>query len=147
MDEPALRPLADWNQLLAIVAAHGTPRPLGEVAPHVPIGLRAIVMEAVDADPANRYATPAELAAALGGRTRPDRTWTPDHPCAGHAMCYTGTRAGASTFKLCAVPTGNRGRHVLESRRIPAGTRINPWPEVTTSQLVAKLSARIRNLG
>jgi len=143
---PALRVLTDWDQLLAAVAAHGTPTPLGDVAPHVPVGLRAIVMKAIDPDPANRYATPADLAAALGARTRPKRTWDRNIPCTGHTMCFTGTRAGASTFKLCAVPTGRRGRHVLESRRTPAGTRINPWPEVPAAQVTAKVRARIREL-
>jgi serine/threonine protein kinase len=143
---PALRLITDWNHLLAAVAAQGPPRPLGEVAPHVPIGLRAIVMKAINPNPGNRYATSEQLAAALGARARPDRTWTRDQPCVGHTTCFTGTRAGASTFKLCAVPTGSRGRHTLESRRIPAGTHINPWPQATAGELAAKLSARIRRL-
>jgi serine/threonine protein kinase len=105
---PALRPITDWDQLNAAVAAHGQPRPLGEVAPHVPVGLRAIVMKAIDPDPAKRYQTPDELAAALGARSRPTRTWTRDQPCAGHTTCFAGTKSGASTFKVCAVPTGRR---------------------------------------
>jgi serine/threonine-protein kinase len=143
---PALRPLTDWNQLNAAVAAHGAPRPLGEVAPHVPVGLGTIVMKAIDPDPSRRYATSDELAAALGARTRPARTWTRDQPCSGHTTCFTGIKAGASTFKVCAVPTGSRGRHIIESRRIPAGTRVNPWPEVTAGQLAAKLSGHLRQL-
>ena len=144
---PALRPLSDWNQLMAAVAAHGTPRPVGEVAPHVPVGLRAIVMKAIDPDPARRFATADELGAAVGARSRPTRTWTRDQPCAGHTTCFTGAKPGASTFKVCALPIGNRGRHVIESRRIPAGTRINPWPEATAAQLASKLSGHLRRLG
>lgn len=144
---PALRPISDWNQLVAAVAAQGTPRPLGEVAPHVPVGLRAIVMKAIDSDPAKRYSTSDELAAAIGARSQPIRTWTRNQPCNGHTTCFTGTKAGASTFKVCAVPAGNRGRHVIESRRVPAGTRVNPWPECTAAQLAPKLSGRLRQLG
>lgn len=51
---PALHAVTDWDQLLAAVAAHSNPRPLGEVAPHVPIGLRGIVMKAVHPNPADR---------------------------------------------------------------------------------------------
>jgi eukaryotic-like serine/threonine-protein kinase len=143
---PALNALTDWNQLLAAVDAHGAPRPLGEVAPHVPVGFRAIVMRALEPDPTIRYATAAELAAALGARTTPPRTWNRDAPCVGHTMCFTGTRPEHATFKVCAVPVGNRGSHVLQATRTPAGTRINPWPRVTPGQFVGKVRARLAAL-
>ncbi len=142
---PALHAITNPIQIYATVAGH-IPAPLGQVAPHVPVGLRAIVMRAIDPDPLARHESPAELAAAIGARTMPRRTWRRDLPCAGHTMCFTGHRDGASTFQLCAVPTGTRGRHRIESRRVPAGTRINPWPEVTPAQLVAKVRARLAEL-
>jgi hypothetical protein len=142
---PALKNLTGAGQIYNAVATH-VPQPLGEVAPHGPIGLRGIVMKAVSPNPADRYANAAELAAALGGRARVSRVWTRDTPCAGHTTCFTGSKPGASTFKVCAVPTGNRGRHIIESWRVPARTRVNPWPEVTRGQLMPKLGARLREL-
>ena len=53
---------------------------------------------------------------------RVTRHWTRDTPCPGHTTCFTGTKAGAVTVKVCAAPIGSKGRHAIESRRIPVGT-------------------------
>lgn len=145
--EPAEAAGATPQQIWAMVAAH-TPRPLGDVAPHVPQGLRQIVMRAVDPDPANRYAAPADLGAAIGSRTRLPRVWTRDSPCPGHTTCFTGIRPGAATFKVCAVPTGNGARQVVQAHRVPAGTRIKTpaWREVTPAKLSQELRARMNAL-
>jgi serine/threonine-protein kinase len=104
-------------------------------------------MKAVNPDPANRYANPNELAAALGRRPRVTRQWTRDTPCTGPTTCFTGTKAGAVTVKVCAVPTGPKGRHTIESRRMPAGNRTGlPWPEATPATLMRKLRSRFRDL-
>jgi len=135
------------SQIWALVAAH-TPTPLGDVAPHIPVGLRGTVMKAIARNPADRYATPADLSAAIGARARPPRTWTRDAPCSGHTSCFTGARPGAATFKVCAVPTGSRDRHIVQAHRVPAGTRINtpPWTEVTRGRLTQELRTRMRVL-
>ena len=144
--QAAINAGAPPSKVYDIVSSH-VPAPLGNVAPHVPLGLRQIVMKAISPEPAERYETPTELAAAIGARTRPRRTWRRDAPCTGHTTCFTGTRAGASTFKVCAVPSGVRDRHTVEARRLPAGTRINPpWPEVTRGKLVQELRTRMRDL-
>lgn len=143
---PALRTLTTWTDLKAAVSTHGTPTPIGDVAPHVPQGLRSIVMKAIDPIAANRYASASELATVLGGRTRPRRTWLRDHPCPGHTMCFTGSRAGNATIKVCAVPSGARGTHTIQSIRTPAGTRLNPWPTATKAQLATRLRARLAAL-
>lgn len=143
---PSLKNLTNWGALQAAVAAHPAARPIGDVAPHVPIGLRAITMKAVAHDPADRFANPTDFAAALGARTRPRRSWDRDVPCATHTACFTGKRTGASTYKLCAVPTGVRDRHVIEVRRIPQNTRVLPWPEVAGRQVMARARARIAEL-
>lgn len=142
---PAITHLTDPRQVFPIVAAH-TPAPIGDVAPHVPVGLRAIIMRAVDPNPANRYANPAEFAAAIGGRTKPRRTWVRTTPCAGHTMCFTGTRPGANTYQVCAVPTGVRDRHQVQSRHSASGQKINPWPDVTRAKLIGKLRSRLSAL-
>jgi hypothetical protein len=145
--EPAEAAGATPQQIWAMVATH-TPKPLGDVAPHVPQGLRQIVMRAVDPDPANRYAAPADLGAAIGSRTRLPRVWARDAPCPGHTTCFTGMRPGAATFKVCAVPTGNGARQMVQAHRVPAGTRINTpaWKEVTPAKLAQELRAHINAL-
>jgi len=128
------------------VAQH-TPRPIGDVAPHIPLPLRSIVTKAVDPDPAGRYANPSELAAALGRRPHVTRHWIRDTPCVGHSFCFTGTKPGAVAIKVCAVPTSPKGRHTIESRRIPAGARIGlPWPDATPTTLIGLLRSRLRHL-
>ena len=131
--------------IYSAVASH-KPTPIGDVAPHVPRGLRAIIMKAVDPDPRMRYSNPAELAAAIGGRARPRRTWVRTVPCAGHTMCFTGTRTGANTYQVCAVPTGTKDRHEVRAHHMPSGQRLNPWPIVTRRQLMGKLRSRIAAL-
>ena len=142
---PALTGLTDPKVVYPIVASH-VPTPIGNVAPHVPVGLRTIIMKAVDPDPANRYVTPAEFAAAIGGRTKQRRSWTRNTPCSGHTMCFTGTRPGANTYRVCAVPTGVGGRHQIQASHHPSGRRINPWSDVTKSQVIGKLRSRLAEL-
>jgi serine/threonine protein kinase len=124
------------------------PTAIGEVVPHVPVGLRQVIMKAVAPDPADRYRTPAEFAAAIGARTRLQRTWNRTQPCSGHTTCFLGVRPGASTFQVCAVPTGVRDKHEVQAHRVPAGTRINqpPWKTVTRAQLAKELRTRMRDL-
>lgn len=129
-------------QVFDIVKTH-TPTPIGDVAPHVSQGLRKIIMTAVEPDPAKRYPNPTAFAAALGGRTKPSRTWTRTAPCPGHTTCFIGTRSGANDYQLCAVPTGTRGRHELQSKHSTSGRKIKPWPVVTPGQLTASLRSRI----
>lgn len=130
------------GDIYAAVASH-TPTSIGDVAPHVTQGLRAVIMRAVAPDPADRYATPAALAAAIGGRTIPRRAWTRTAPCAGHVTCFIGIRAGFNDYQLCAVPTGTRGRLELQSRHVQSGRKIGPWPVVTPARLTATIRARI----
>lgn len=142
---PALRAQTDRGTARSMVASN-SPVPLGEVAPHVPAGLRNIVMKAISVNPSDRYNSAAELAAALGARRLPPRTWTRVSPCAGHTACFTGTKAGATSLKVCAVPSGAAGRHVIESRRDPSGVRVNPWREVARRQVPTALRSRIAAL-
>jgi serine/threonine-protein kinase len=142
---PAITPLTDPTVVFPIVAKH-IPVPIGNVAPHVPQGLRGIVMKAVDPSPARRYATPTELAAAIGGRTRPRRAWVRTPPCPGHTMCFTGTRPHAATYLVCAVPTGSRGRHEIQSSQVASGRRLLPWSEVAQAQVASRLRARMIEL-
>lgn len=142
---PAITNLTTPATVYPLVAAH-VPTPIGDVAPHVPLGLRSIIMKAVDPNPSARYADPSRLAAAIGGRTTPQRVWTRTAPCPGHTMCFLGTRSSARTIRLCAVPVGGRGRHQIQAQQVPSGRKINPWPEVSRGQVVARLRSRISDL-
>lgn len=124
------------------------PKAIGDVAPHLPVGLRQVVMKAVAPDPADRFRTPAEFGAAIGARVRLPRIWNRTQPCPGHTTCFIGVRPGAATFQVCAVPTGTRDRHEVQARRVPAGSRINqpPWKTVTRGQLATELRTRMRDL-
>lgn len=89
---------------------------LWEVAPHIPKGLRDIVNRAVARNVDDRYASPADLDAALGGRTLPPRVWTRVIPHSGHEQCFVGDKTGASQLQVCAMPTGKRTRMDIEVR-------------------------------
>jgi eukaryotic-like serine/threonine-protein kinase len=143
---PAITHLADPAVVYPMVVAH-TPVPIGNVAPHVPVGLRSIIMKAVDPNPAKRYADPGELGAAIGGRAKQRRTWVRTVPCPGHTMCFIGTRPGANDYQVCAVPINARGRHHIRSRHVHSGQKLSlPWPEVSKSQVAVTLRSRIAAL-
>lgn len=140
---PSLRRLTG-PAVFAAVASH-QPRALGDVAPHVHSGLRSIVMKALAKDPADRYQSAAELAAAIGARTLPPRRWHRDQPCAGHRVCFTGTRSGAIELKVCVVPTPQPRRFEIQTIRRPSGRRVNPWPIVMETALSQRLRGVLRS--
>lgn len=123
------------------------PEPIRDAAPHVPQGLGTIVMRAIERNPADRYASPAALDAAIGARTKPTRIWTRTAPCAGHTTCFDGTRPSHVTLKVCAVPTGQRTQHVIQVHRQPSGHKVNPWSTVANeTRLPQALRAKFRAL-
>lgn len=143
---PAITHLTDPKVAFPMVAAH-IPVPIGNVAPHVPVGLRSIIMKAVDPDPAKRYADAGQLGAAIGGRTRQRRSWVRSVPCSGHTMCFLGRRPSFGDYQVCAVPISPRGRHQIQSRHVRTGQRLSlPWPEVSEGQVPATLRTRIASL-
>lgn len=80
------------------------PRPdVWERAPHIPRGLRDVVNKAIALDPADRPASAAELAAALGQCSAPARKWTRLVPHSGHEQCFRGIK-GTSEIEVCAEP-------------------------------------------
>lgn len=134
------------QQYLTLITSTA-PAHIRDVAPHVPQGLGTIVMKAIERNPADRYASPAALDAAIGGRTKYPRLWTRTVPCAGHTTCFQGTRPQHVTLKVCAVPTGHRTQHVIEVHRHPSGHRVNPWPTVANANnLPQALRAKFRTL-
>ncbi|MFT4284012.1 MAG: serine/threonine-protein kinase [Protaetiibacter sp.] len=142
---PDLKPIAhDAAATWAAVSRH-KPVPIGDVAPHIPVGLRRVVMKAISIDPADRYATAAELAAAVGARTLPATRWERVPPCLGHVACFVGARASGD-LKVCSVPTGVGQAIEIQTTRAMSGRRVNPWVRATPGTLTRKLRARLAAL-
>lgn len=128
-------------------AATATPVDLWEVAPHVSRGTRDITMTSLARDPANRYADPATLAAALGRRNKGDRRWhrVVSHP--DHERCYAGVKGGR-TITLCVVPQGLSSGYVFEVRYAPSGRRHTQNGKTTSaSGLNQAIRSAIRAIG
>ena len=115
---------------------------LWPVAPHVPQGLRDIVNKAIAREPGERYASPADLDAALGGRTLPGREWTRVVPHAGHAQCFVGDKKGGSQLKVCAIPTGRMTQVQILTSHAETGRAVN---RATRNTTLAKLPAALRS--
>lgn len=116
--------------------ATATPARLRDVAPHVPLGVAAIIERAMAPNPADRYPTVSEFAGALGGRAAVPRTWFRTNEHAGHIGCWRGERSGASTYVLCVESVATRcsvtARHLKSNARVSGGTRsckVKAWPQ------------------
>jgi serine/threonine-protein kinase len=122
---------------MAAAALQTAPR-LRDVAPHVPAAVASIVERAMAGDPADRYQTAAEFAAALGSRSTKSRRWkrTNQHP--GHLGCWVGESPGKSTYILCLEqgPTPRQctvtTRHATGAK-VPQGSRAGPLREAARS--------------
>ena len=133
-------------QLQMSTVATAQPPRLRDVAPHVPQALAAIVEKAIARDPADRYATIGDFAAALGSRPAVARKWTRTNEHAGHIGCWRGERVGASTYVLCVEPGAKAGscnvatRHLASGARVPNGAkacRIRNWPQAVRAVMRA----------
>lgn len=115
------------------------------VAPHVSQGLRDIVNKAIARNPSDRYASPADLDAALGGRSLQTRAWTRVNPHSGHEQCFVGDKIGASQVQVCAVPTGKRTRIDIEASHAKSGRAIKKASRnVAKSSLASGLRSTFR---
>jgi eukaryotic-like serine/threonine-protein kinase len=144
------RPAADFGGVtdvptkMAIVAAQAPVR-LRDLAPHVTHHVARTIERAMARSPTDRFSTPTELAAALGGRPSIMRRWsrTDEHP--GHLGCWRGVPVAspsASTYVLCLEPgpTASRGtittRHVRSGRLVGGGSRaimVRSWGRAVRS--------------
>lgn len=135
---------ADFQARLAIVAAEIPPR-LWDVAPHVPSYVAKAVDRAMARDPADRFGSTAELAAALGARPSVRRRWRRTNEHEGHEGCWRGEPvSGGSTYVLC-LEKGSRPTqavitaiHLTSGRRIAAGGRkvaMREWPRAIRSAI------------
>ena len=128
-------------------AATAFPADLWELAPHVSRGTRDIVTKALSRDPANRYANPAALAAALGRRSRPERRWVRVVAHPGHERCYEGLKSGR-TVNLCVLRKSASTGYVLQLRHDPSGRRLpQDGMTATASGLNRAIRSAIRTIG
>jgi len=124
----AVDPIARFQ----IVARNPTRR-LRDVAPHVPQSVAAVVDRAIHPDPAQRFATALDFAAALSSRILPNRKWRRTNVHPGHIGCWEGDSTGtAGTYILC-VEAGSRPSqcqittvHANSGNRVSRGCRTAP---------------------
>jgi serine/threonine-protein kinase len=128
-------------------AAAQTPPRLRDVAPHVPVAIASVIEKAMSVNPADRYRSVSELAAALGSRSLPARRWRRTDEHAGHLGCWRGEAAGRSTYVLCLDRDSKPTRCTVTTRhengrRVPNGSRtdrMKNWPQAVRAT-IAKLS-------
>jgi serine/threonine protein kinase len=139
---------ADFAARLAIVSAQTPPR-LRDVAPHIPNYVASAVEQAMARDPADRYATVGDFAAALGQRPAVRRRWRRTDEHVGHVACWRGEpQSGGSTLVTC-LEQGTRPtqvvittRHLASNNRVAAGcttSTMRAWPQRLRS-VMRKLS-------
>jgi len=125
------------------VVASNASRRLRHVAPHVPQSVAAVVERAIHPDPAQRFATALDFAAALSSRSLPNRKWRRTNVHPGHIGCWEGDPTStAGTYILC-VEAGSRPSqyqittiHANSGNRVSRGCRPAPqrsWPQAVRS--------------
>lgn len=125
-----------------IVAGNPTRR-LRDVAPHVPQSVAAVVERAIHPDPALRFTTALDFAAALSSRTLPDRQWRRTNVHPGHIGCWEGDPTGTAGAYVLCVEAGSRPSqcrittvHANSGNRVSRGCRNAPgrsWPRAVRS--------------
>jgi len=109
-------------------AAALTPPRLRDIAPHVPASVANVIEKALSRNPADRYSSVNELAAALGSRAMKRRRWRRTDEHAGHIGCWRGTEPGRSTYVLCLEQGSTPNQCTVTTRhetgaRVPKGSR------------------------
>jgi serine/threonine protein kinase len=118
------------------------PPPLRDRSPHVSQALDQRVMRAMATDPADRYQSATDFAAALGNLPRPSRSWrrSDEHVASkGHYACWIGESDHRADATVCAVQAGTRYEVIAE--HVGSGRRIN-----VACRPASPLSALSRNL-
>jgi serine/threonine-protein kinase len=109
---------------MAIVASR-QPARLRDIAPHVPQGVANAIETAMTRAPQDRFATPTELARALGARRTATRRWRRTDEHAGHVACWRGEpQSGGSTYIVCVEQAQRVNQFVITSRHSASGNRI-----------------------
>lgn len=111
------------------------------VAPHVPRGLRDAINRSLSLDPTERQASASELAADLGLRQSPERSWNRVDPHEGHEQCFVGSKA-RSIIEVCVV-SESESRLLITAHNSPSGRRLTKG---TRSSSRRKLQQDLRSV-
>jgi serine/threonine-protein kinase len=113
-----------FREKLAIVAAQPLPR-LWDRAPHVPKYVADAIDRAMARNAADRFASVAEFAAALGQRPTVSRRWLWTNEHAVHGACWRGVPDdGGSVYVTCLERGSKPGKVDITSRHLASGNRI-----------------------
>jgi eukaryotic-like serine/threonine-protein kinase len=132
-------------QVAAEAAAH-RPKPVRDLAPHVPQALSQRIGIAMAARPVDRYESAAAFSQALGSLPRADRIWSRTDECGTHVGCWRGEAGGRAAILVCAAQDpGNPKRIEVSAKKLPGGGRIrNAFKQVSERELAAGVRAVIR---
>lgn len=131
------------EQVLTDVVAGPPPR-LRVVAPHVPGKLATVVETAMARDPAERFASMADLDAALGYKGGKDAVWgrRPAHP--GHLTCFA-TESGKLQLEVCVAGVPGGVGHSITVHHAKSGRRKGEVVMCKPSDLAVRLRAVFRH--
>ncbi len=125
------------------VVASNPSRRLRDVAPHVPQSVAAVVERAIHPDPAQRFASALDFAAALSSRSLPNRRWRRTNVHPGHIGCWEGDPTGTAGAYILCVEAGSRPSqcqittvHASSGNRVARGCRAAPlrmWSQAVRS--------------
>jgi serine/threonine-protein kinase len=118
-------------------AAAQTPPRLRDIAPHVPAAVAVVIEQAMNPNPADRYRSVNDLAAALGSRSAKSRHWRRTDEHAGHVGCWRGEQKGRSTYLVCLEQDTKPTRQTVTARH-ETGARIHGGSRSCTSSGWAK---------
>lgn len=126
-------PFTRRGSLLAMAPeiARSSPVSLRDVAPHVSRALAQRVDRALQREPARRYGTAGEFAAALGTLPPSSRRWVRSNEHANHVGCWRGQGAGA-TVLVCAAATA--GKITVSATKLPSGRAVRGAGGVATAR-------------
>jgi eukaryotic-like serine/threonine-protein kinase len=114
----------NFPAMAAIVVAN-EPARLRDLAPHVPSYVAKAVERALKRDPADRFATVIEFAAALGQRPQVGRRWARTDEHEGHLSCWRGEpESGGSTYVVCLEEGARSSQAEITTRHASSGKRI-----------------------
>ncbi|MFF2389382.1 serine/threonine-protein kinase [Agromyces sp. NPDC058104] len=130
------------EQVLTGVVAGPPPR-LRDVAPHVPVKLARIVETAMARDPAKRFASMAELDAALGYKGGKDAVWSRRSPHSGHQTCFA-TEAGKLELEACVETVPGSVANSITVRHAKSGRRKGEAVTCKPNELPVRLRAVFR---
>jgi len=137
---------ADPVAQMTLAATQQRPR-LRDVAPNVPQSVATVIERAITPNPAVRYRSIGDFAAALGNCSVPARKWIRTDEHAGHIGCWRGERVGASTYVLCLEQGARATSRTIITRHLGSGSRVPNGSRTCTArswaQAVRAVMARV----